>query len=242
MAYITHNKHYKTGDAAPPAPAKDTMRVYGMKFCPFVHRLKLVMHACGADHETINCNLTNKPEWIFDKNPRGTVPIIEENGEIIYESDITSRYILDRFGKTEEFITKDPLVRAKEEILLGDLVKGFSGLFVYGKAKDDEGRAEGIKKIEEALNILNEFLTKSKKPFIGGDKANYTDFMFWPMLQRFGLRHKDLVIKNPTVSSYYEKMLTNESVKACKHPDELETKFWEMYMTGGVANYDIMIN
>lgn len=28
-------------------------------------------------HEEVNINLANKPDWLFEKNPEGTVPILE---------------------------------------------------------------------------------------------------------------------------------------------------------------------
>jgi len=238
MAYMTHNKHYTTGDAPPPPPAKGVLRVYGMKFCPFVHRLKLVMHSVGVDHETVNCNTVHKPEWLFDKNPRGKVPVIEMDGDLIYESDITARYIISRYGNGTQLLTQDPWLRAKEEILLGDLDKAISGLFTYGRAKDDEGRKKGIELMEESFKSLEQFLCHLKSPFIGGDNAGLNDFFHWPFLQRIAVRHSDLMNKNATVKSYYERMLQNKSVKACMHPDELEAQFWVGYFAG-TPTYDI---
>lgn len=64
-------------------------------------------------------NLKQKPEWYFEKNPRGLVPTIEFNGNIIYESDITSEYV-DTVYPGRKLMTQDPLKKAKEQILIGD--------------------------------------------------------------------------------------------------------------------------
>ena len=69
-------------------------------------------------HETINIHLQKKPEWYFDINPRGKVPSIEKNGDILYESDITSNYVDEVYGG-KKLTTSDPLKRAQEHILLG---------------------------------------------------------------------------------------------------------------------------
>ena len=69
-------------------------------------------------HESININLTHKPEWYFDINPRGKVPSLEKNGEILYESDITSSYVDEVYGG-KKLITADPLKKAHELIILG---------------------------------------------------------------------------------------------------------------------------
>ena len=31
----------------------------------------------GSRHEVVNINLSEKPDWYFDKNPVGTVPTLE---------------------------------------------------------------------------------------------------------------------------------------------------------------------
>ena len=73
---------------------------------------------CFHRHETVNINLSNKPDWYYEINPRGKVPSIEKNGEVLYESDITSNYVDEVFGG-KKLMTKDPLKRAKELIILG---------------------------------------------------------------------------------------------------------------------------
>jgi len=232
MSYMSHSHTYTTGDSPPADAKKGEMRVYGMKFCPFVHRLKLVMHALDAQHETINCNTVNKPEWLFEKNPRGKVPVIELDGDLICESDVTSRYVNSVYGKDKDLVTADPWQRAKEEVLLGDLAKATAGFFKHGRAKDEADKEEGTKLILESFDALVKFLNELKKPYICGDKPGFNDFMFWPFMQLVELRHRNLVNKNSTVKKYYEQMLTNESVKACKHPDPLQNKFWDGYFNG----------
>ena len=60
-----------------------------------------------------------KPEWYFDINPRGKVPSLEKNGDIIYESDLTSNYV-DEAYPGRKLTTADPLKRAYQLITLGD--------------------------------------------------------------------------------------------------------------------------
>uniref|UniRef100_A0A3Q1ERT0 Glutathione S-transferase omega 1 n=1 Tax=Acanthochromis polyacanthus TaxID=80966 RepID=A0A3Q1ERT0_9TELE len=65
-----------------------------MRFCPFAQRARLVLAAKGINHETVNINLKEKPDWFLAKNPLGLVPVLETSaGEIIYESPITCDYL-----------------------------------------------------------------------------------------------------------------------------------------------------
>jgi len=74
--------------------------------------------------------LTDKPEWyIARKNPRGLMPTLELNGEIIYESDVTSAFV-DEVYPGRKLTTSDPLKKAKEQMLLGDYSKvGYSSFY-----------------------------------------------------------------------------------------------------------------
>ena len=114
-----------------------------------------------------------------------------------------------------------------------------AGFFKHGKAKDEAGREEGTKLILESFDALVNFLNDLKKPFIGGESPGFNDYMFWPFMQRIALRHKKLVDKNATVKSYCEKMVGDESVKACRHPDSLENRFWDGYFHTGKPEYNI---
>lgn len=42
-----------------------------MVFCPYAQRVRLVLSAKDIDHETVNINLKDKPEWLFELNPEG---------------------------------------------------------------------------------------------------------------------------------------------------------------------------
>lgn len=116
--------------------------------------------------------------------------------------------------------------------------QGITGFFTYGRAMGEEGRTKGCELMKESFKSLEKFLCDTKRLYIGGERAGMSDFMNWPFLQRIAIRHRDLVNENSTVKSYYERMLTNDSVKACMHPDQLEAQFWTGYFQGA-PEYDI---
>lgn len=73
---------------------------------------------CSFSHEVININLKNKPDWFFEKNPFGLVPVLENSkGQLIYESPITCEYLDEAFpGK--KLMPSDPYERAFQKMLL----------------------------------------------------------------------------------------------------------------------------
>ena len=41
------------------------------RFCPYAQRTVMVLEAKGLDYVNINCQLMNKPEWLWDFTPTG---------------------------------------------------------------------------------------------------------------------------------------------------------------------------
>ena len=90
-----------------------------------------------------------------------------------------------------------------------------------------------------SFNKFESFMINLGSDFVGGDRPRFNDFMFWPILERIAVRHRNLVNENATVRKYYQLMLMNESVKACKHPDEVENQFIEAYFNKDSTKYDV---
>jgi len=239
--YLGTGRHVKKGDPEPDPPAEDVIRVYHMKFCPFSQRLKLVLHAKGIDHENVNINIKNKPDWMKEKNPREKVPFMELNGKVLYESDIIARYLDECHGNDRKLSTSDPWRRAEEHMLMGDLDKSIQGFYGLACSKDDEEKKrQNCEKIQTGFASLEKHLAKYKQPFIGGDVPGITDYMFWPFLERMKMLMNHVIQRHATALRYYELMSSDASVIACRLPDDIHRKFIETYKTGNPAfDYDV---
>lgn len=42
-----------------------------MEYCPYAHRVRLVLKAKNIPHDIVNINLINQPEWYFKIHPQG---------------------------------------------------------------------------------------------------------------------------------------------------------------------------
>lgn len=66
----------------------------------------------------MNVNLTEKPEWLYEKSPLGKVPALElESGDCIYESLIIADYLDEKYPQRPLY-PKDPLKKAKDKLLV----------------------------------------------------------------------------------------------------------------------------
>ncbi|KMQ83763.1 glutathione s-transferase omega-1 [Lasius niger] len=48
-----------------PEEMKGQARLYSMKYCPFAHRVRLILTLKQIPHDIVNINLQNKPDWYF---------------------------------------------------------------------------------------------------------------------------------------------------------------------------------
>lgn len=63
--------YFFLGDALPEFGGK--LRLFGMRFCPFVHRTVLVLNAKNLQYDIVFVNLFEKPEWIYNFSPKGNI-------------------------------------------------------------------------------------------------------------------------------------------------------------------------
>ncbi|KAK2896730.1 hypothetical protein QQF64_005725 [Cirrhinus molitorella] len=229
------------GKACPaPGPVpKGVIRLYSMRFCPFAQRSRLVLTAKGVKHEIININLKDKPDWFLEKNPSGTVPVLEtSSGQVIYESPITCEYLEEAYPE-KKLLPSDPFERAQQKMLLEHFSKVIPFFYTIsmGKKKgEDVSAAEA--EFAEKISKLNETLAKKKTKYFGGDSITMIDYLMWPWFERaemMGVKH--CLANTPALSKWVEHMFEDPVVKATMFSTEVHKVFFDSFMDG-TPNYD----
>ena len=72
------------------------MRLYDAARCPFCARVRIALAEKGFDYETIEVDLGNRPDWIYELNPTGKVPVLDD-GFVLPESAVIMEYLDDRY-------------------------------------------------------------------------------------------------------------------------------------------------
>ncbi|CAF1285426.1 unnamed protein product [Adineta ricciae] len=227
-------KHLKSGSECPTLK-EGQLRLYGMRFCPYVHRAKLVLAAKNIPYEEININLTAKPEWYLKKNPPGQVPSLEwidnqsKETRFIPESLIVSDYLDEAYPQTRLQPT-DPYLRAQQRVLI-ERFSNVVGPF-YKILRGDP--KEGIESINKGLTTYEETLQNT---YFGGSKPAMVDYMLWPWFERLPLL-KDAGFQFnadgnlPKLAEWIQNMENNESVQKVKVPFDILKKFIDGYVQG----------
>ena len=60
----------------------------------------------------VEVDLSDRPAWIYEKNPTGRVPVIEEDGWVLPESVVIMEYLEERYPEPA-LLAADPADRAR---------------------------------------------------------------------------------------------------------------------------------
>ncbi|CAF3755969.1 unnamed protein product [Rotaria sp. Silwood1] len=227
-------KHLKSGSTCPPLK-ENQLRLYGMRFCPFVQRAKLVLAAKNIPYEEININLVEKPEWYLEKNSPGQVPSLEwidndtKEVRFIPESLVVSDY-LDEIKSDNRLQPNDSYAKAKQRIL----VERFNNVTTPFYKVLRSGGKEGSEDLNEGLSIYENAL---KDTFFGGSKPAMVDYMLWPWFERLPLLN-DVGYqfnndgKLPKLAAWIKAMEADKNVQQVKVPLEITRKYMNAYIQG----------
>uniref|UniRef100_A0A9L0ICF2 Glutathione S-transferase omega n=1 Tax=Equus asinus TaxID=9793 RepID=A0A9L0ICF2_EQUAS len=182
-------------------------------------------------HEVININLKNKPEWFFEKNPLGLVPVLENSqGQLIYESTITCEY-LDEAYPGKKLLPDDPYEKARQKMIfeLSSQIPTLLICFLRGQNKDDySGQKEQLHK---EFSKLEEVLTNKKTTFFGGKNISMVDYLIWPWFERLeAVELIDCVDHTPKLKLWMEAMRKDPTVSALITDAKTLRGFTDLYL------------
>ena len=73
------------------------LTLYDAPRCPYCARVRIVLAEKGVGYETVTVDLDERPAWIYEKNPLGKVPVIEEDTLVLAESAVIMEYLDERY-------------------------------------------------------------------------------------------------------------------------------------------------
>jgi glutathione S-transferase len=91
------------------------MVLYDAARCPFCARVRIVLSEKRIPYEPVEVDLSNRPGWIYEKNPSGRVPVLEEDTFVLPESAVIMEYLEERYPEPA-LLPEDPAARAIERL------------------------------------------------------------------------------------------------------------------------------
>jgi glutathione S-transferase len=71
------------------------VKLYDAPRCPFCARVRLALAEKKLDYETVEIDLQHRPDWIYELNSTGRVPVLDD-GFILPESAVIMEYLDER--------------------------------------------------------------------------------------------------------------------------------------------------
>lgn len=123
------------------------MKLYYFPLSGHAHRAQLFLSLIGADCSLVKVDLPNgehKTEAFLKLNPFGQVPVLEDDGQFISDSNAILIYLAKKFGKTD-WLPEDALQAARVQrwlsVAAGELFTGPASarlITVFGARLDPE--------------------------------------------------------------------------------------------------------
>jgi glutathione S-transferase len=181
--------------------------LYDADRCPYCARVRIVLAEKSVPYETVVIDLTDRPAWLYEKNPVGKVPVLEEDGLCIPESAVIMELLEERFPEPPLYPV-DPAQRALARLAVWRFDDDFSRDY-YAARRGDGGAEEAF---AARLAALDERLTEF--PFIAGPSYTLADIAWFPWLPRaeasLGLRLEEY----PAIAGWRNRLVERPAVAA----------------------------
>jgi len=72
------------------------LKLYDAARCPYCARVRIALAEKGLVWETVEIDLSDRPAWIYELNPSGRVPVLDD-GFVLPESLLIMEYLDERY-------------------------------------------------------------------------------------------------------------------------------------------------
>jgi glutathione S-transferase len=150
--------------------------LYDADRCPYCARVRIALAEKGIEYETVEVDLDDRPAWIYEKNPLGRVPVLEEDTFVLAESAVIDEYLEERYPEPPLW-PADPAERALGRLLVfrfDELSRPY-----YALRRGDDGAAE---RLDVQLGLLEQLLQSQR--FLSGREFGLADIAYVPWILR----------------------------------------------------------
>jgi len=180
--------------------------LYDADRCPYCARVRIVLAEKGVEYETVVIDLDDRPAWIYEKNPTGRVPVLEEDAFVLPESAVIDEYLNERYPEPP-LLPADPAERALARVMIfrfDNLSKPY-----YRARRGDEGaRAALDKELAELDRVLE------ARPFLTGREFGLADIAYVPWILRARDRMDVELDAFPALRDWVEGLAARPSIAA----------------------------
>ncbi|XP_063544380.1 glutathione S-transferase D7-like isoform X2 [Cydia strobilella] len=156
------------------------IKLYYLPPSPPCRAVMMLARVMGLELDLVLTNILegqHKTPEFLKMNPQHTIPTMDDNGFILWESRAIMAYLVNAYGRDDSLYPKNPRLRAlvdnRLNFDLGTLFLRYLNLYVPMLFHGDEYNEESAAKLDEALGWLNSML--EGRAFVAGDNMTIAD-------------------------------------------------------------------
>jgi RNA polymerase-associated protein len=153
------------------------LTLYDADRCPYCARVRIVLAEKGIPYETVEIDLAERPAWLYEKNPAGKVPVLEEDAFCLPESVVIMEYLEERYPEPA-LLPSDPAERALVRVAIELFDSRFGDDYYAARRGDEVGR----QRLDHRLAELG--ATLSGQDYLAGRFYSLADISYVPWLAR----------------------------------------------------------
>jgi glutathione S-transferase len=158
-----------------------TLRLIDAPRCPYCARVRIALAEKDVPYETVVIDLDDRPAWLYELNPVGRVPVLDEEGWALPESAVINEFLEERYPEPP-LLPSDPGARAAARLAVfrdDDFTRPY-----YALRRGQEGAATAF---ADALAALDATLAGTR--YLTGAAFGLADVAYVPWV----IRARDLL-------------------------------------------------
>ncbi|CAI6319609.1 unnamed protein product [Periconia digitata] len=155
--------------------AAPKITLYTNHACPWAHRAHIAIKELGLPYEEVIIDLNvPREQWYLDLNPRGLVPTMDYNGQILTESAVVAQFLADAHPShlvPNTGTVEGALKRARINFFVDTWFSKVGAIWYQIGLKPEEEREKIVEEFVKNVEKEIEPLLADAKPFFGGSET-----------------------------------------------------------------------
>lgn len=160
--------------------------LYSFRRCPYAMRARMALRYSGVAVNIVEVSLKAKPAEMLALSSKGTVPVLEVQGQVIDESLDIMRWALARHDPQDWLLRQDPAAQEAMAALISDNDQGFKhwlNRYKYPERHPQESMAHYRAQGELFLQRLERLL--SERDYLLAEHMSLADAALVPFVRQF---------------------------------------------------------
>ena len=213
------------------------LHLISFKTCPFVQRAVITLKHKQVDFDITYIDLADPPDWFLELSPLEKVPVLEVDGEVLFESAVINEFVDEITGG--ELQPAEPLARAKNRAWIEFASDMLGNLYRMKMSKDEERYRKYRDRLASQLARVEKRLGDG--PWFNGEQFSLADTAFAPLFRQDSVAGGKLSVIDPQtmprVSAWAGRLLALPEVR-----DSVVDEFEELYLAAMRDNGSYSLN